>query len=396
MKILTLILVVLVVALTIISCKKDKSNSDSVSIDPVDKVISVAEDGVPMLIGTYTRKEGHVDGKAGGIHLAYLKDGKVTYVKTIPAGINPSYIDIHPGKPYVYVVNEIGSGKGETTGAITALSYDNEFNFSRINARLAKGAHSCHVSVNKQGTHVLTANYSGGDIAMYPLALDGRTGGPGYNEIVFKGSGPDARQKSPHLHYIEEGHGGLIYAADLGTDSIYVFSTQNGVLKRHTHSIKVSAGAGPRHLTFHPTQPWIFIVNEINATIEVWSYQGDAPYKHLQTISTLKDGVSGSGDCAAIKISQDGRHLYASIRGAFNNIAIFNVQLDGKLVLIGHESTKGETPRDFEISPDGKYLIVANQNSDNLITFEIDPKNGSLGNGQETKGILTPVCIKFL
>jgi len=357
-----------------------------------------SSEGIPLVIGTYTRKEGHVNGRAEGIHLAFLEDGKIRYEKSIPAGINPSYLAIHPNKPYVYAANEIGSpDKGETTGGLTALSYDDDYKFQTINTRATSGAHSCHVSVTKYGSHVLTASYGGGDIAMYPLTLEGKTGNPGYNEISFEGSGPHSRQQSPHLHFISEGPGGLIYTADLGTDSVRVFTMTSGVLTPHKHQIVVAAGAGPRHIAFHPEQSLLFIVNELNATIETWRFDRvDAPFKRLQTISTLELGQKGFGHCGAIKITPDGKHLYATNRGDYNNIVHYTVQSDGQLVMVGHESTQGKTPRDMEISPDGKYLIVANQDTDNIVAFEIDPNTGALKNGQETKGILSPVCIKFL
>lgn len=381
----------------IISCGQKNTPADGSSEEVSSSAdAAVKMDGQPMLIGTYTRKEGHVDGKAEGLHLAYLKDGKINYVKNVPAGINPSYLALHPGKPFVYVANEIGSGEGESTGAVTALAYDEDYNFTELNNRPTQGAHSCHISVSNYGSHVMTANYSGGDIAAYPLTLDGKTGNSGYNNLKFSGSGPHPNQQSPHLHFIAEGPGGLIYTADLGTDSVRVFSMTNGVFTKHPHQIVVASGAGPRHMTFHPSMEMIYIVNELNGTVEVWKYSEGKPYQRMQTITTLEAGATGFAHCGAIKISADGQHLYASNRADQNNIVVYDVSAEGLLSVKQHVSTMGKIPRDFAISPDGKTLVIANQDSDNMVTYTIDPVSGMLSNPIETKNIASPVCVVFL
>jgi len=117
----------------------------------------------------------------------------------------------------------------------------------------------------------------------------------------------------------------------------------------------------------------------------------------FQVISTLAEGDSLDAACADIHITPSGKYLYASNRGQFNNIAMYTIHPQtGELSLIGHQPTKGEIPRNFIIDPTGTYLLVANQNSNNVVTFRIDQRTGKLIDiGVETT-IPTPVCLKFL
>jgi 6-phosphogluconolactonase len=117
----------------------------------------------------------------------------------------------------------------------------------------------------------------------------------------------------------------------------------------------------------------------------------------LQIISTLSGEGGTEASCADIHLTPDGSYLYASNRGDINNLAIYSVdQETGMLALVGHQSVKGKTPRGFAIDPTGTFLLVANQGTDQVITFRIDPSSGKLIDiGIETS-VPAPVCIKFL
>lgn len=372
------------------SAAKPNASADTKSAPPSDK-------DIPFYVGTYTQKEGHVDGKAKGVHLAYLntETGTLRYGDVYDeAGINPSYITIHPSEKFMYVVNETG-GNEQQWGSVTALTINEDRSLTELNRKSTLGIAPCHISLDKQGFQVLAANYSTGSVTSFPVALTGKLGSA-QNVIRYVGKSAHERQKAPHAHFISQLRDGTVVTADLGTDSIRFHNFRTGQLEPSTNSAIAPAGSGPRHLVEHPLLPIIYVVNELNATVISYQRNADNQFIQHQSISTLPDGDNRSGDCAAIKMTSNGKFLYVSNRGDHNNIAIYKVKEDGRLDMVSHQSSLGNVPRDFSISPNDKYLVVANQNSDNLVSFEIDPNSGLLKDPYELKDVATPVCVKFL
>ncbi len=156
----------------------------------------------------------------------------------------------------------------------------------------------------------------------------------------------------------------------------------------------MAPGAGPRHLAFHPNENWLYVVNELDCTVTLVKRTENGLYETNSTISTLPKDYSEPNTCADIHISSDGKYLYVSNRG-HNSIAIFSVSnKGGALELIGHESVKGDGPRNFSLSPDEKYLIVANQHTHNIVSFQRDKDTGLLNFVDQIEAP-TPVCILF-
>jgi 6-phosphogluconolactonase len=350
-----------------------------------------------FLVGTYTRAEGHVQGRGAGIYRCILDNetGEITGCDDFPAGDNPSYLAIHPNNKFVYTANEIGSRSGEHEGRVGAFRLGQEDgSIYRLNDRLSGGKAPCHISVNREGTFVFVANYVKGAVAAYPIKEDGSLGE--MSDIVeLKGSGHHPRQDSPHAHYIGQGKSGLIYSTDLGTDSIHVFEFERGSFLESGFSTKSHAGAGPRHLAFHGDLNLFYVLNEINATVEVFKRtSAGGPYERKQVVHTTSDH-SQEGGCAAIHIDDGSQFLYVTNRASYNEIVVFRILLNGMLQRVGGVSSYGTTPRDFAISPTGKHMVLANQDSDNLVSYAIDPETGIPKKVAEYRSILSPVCIKF-
>jgi 6-phosphogluconolactonase len=156
-------------------------------------------------------------------------------------------------------------------------------------------------------------------------------------------------------------------------------------------------GAGPRHISFRPGGRFAYLVNELDSTVVVLSYDDSAgTFEHLQTTPTLPEGFGGESTCADIHVSPSGTFVYASNRG-HDSIVIYRIDpLAGKLRCVGHEQTRGKTPRSFGIDPTGSFLLVANQDSDSVVTFRIDAKSGKLRPTGHVTQVPTPVCVKFL
>jgi 6-phosphogluconolactonase len=176
---------------------------------------------------------------------------------------------------------------------------------------------------------------------------------------------------------------------------IYAFNPGSGKLS-NISSIVTEPGAGPRHFTFHPNNRYAYLVEELTASVSAYVYKG-GKFTFLQRIPALPEGFTGNKSGADLHVSPDGKFLYTSNRGDANSIAIFLIdEKTGKLTLAGHQSTMGKTPRNFNFDPSGNFLLVANQNSDNIVILKRDKKTGLLEDSGKRIEVGNPVCIKWV
>jgi 6-phosphogluconolactonase len=168
---------------------------------------------------------------------------------------------------------------------------------------------------------------------------------------------------------------------------------EQGKLGKHAE-VSVKPGSGPRHSIFHPNGGYLYLINELNSTVIVYGYDGEAgSLEELQTISTLPEGFEGENLCADLHIS--GNYLYASNR-KHDSIAWYLIDEEtGLLTYRGEVLSGGKEPRGFAIDATGSFLLAAHERSDNIVVFQIDPATGKLvKTGMETK-LSHPVCVKF-
>ena len=173
----------------------------------------------------------------------------------------------------------------------------------------------------------------------------------------------------------------------LGLDTIFIYTLDTAQRKLVEHrQVKLHPAAGPRHLTFHPTAPYVYVINELDSTITAFSW--DASFGNLvaiQTISTLPENFTGNSTCADIHVTPNGKFLYGSNRGD-DSLAVYRIDVStGLLTLVEIVSVGGQTPRNFAIAPDGKFLLSANQDSNNIVIFSIDQDTGRLHNMNQTR-----------
>lgn len=339
-------------------------------------------------VGTYTK------GNSQGIYKYTLKnDGSLKYIGLAAKSDNPSFLAKTSDNKYLIAVNEINSKNGLGTVESFLIQGDS---LHFINRTSSGGAHPCFVTINKNG-FVLVANYTGGNVGLLKVGEKGKL-----SDLLdvqqHKGKGTLERQKSPHAHSAwfnpVDNH---IISVDLGTNELWfsrLDTLESKLNPSNPNTLNMASGAGPRHLVYHPNVKWIYVLNELNGTITLVQKSDDGNYIKKGSISTLPKGYKKPNNCADIHISKDGKFVYASNRG-HNSIAIFNVNTtDGSLNLIGHESTRGDGPRNFSLSPDGKYLLVANQLTNNIVSFKRNKTTGLLEYVQEINAP-TPVCILF-
>jgi 6-phosphogluconolactonase len=268
-----------------------------------------------------------------------------------------------------------------------------------INQQSSRGSGPCYLSTDRAGKYVFVANYNSGTVAVLPV--DGHQGSlktfSGFDQHTSL-SEKSGSKKSPHAHCIllDKTEQNAL-SADLGTDQIYSyrFFSNNGSLFRTTTTKTKKSGDGPRHLVFNANQTFVYVINELTSSITVYKYSRQLHF--VQTISTLPKGFTSSNTGAEVLLHPiSEKYLYASNRG-HNSIAVFSVnKITGRLSLIQHINVQGRTPRDFNISPNGKHLIVANQDSNNLVVFTIDQTTGKLAATGSTTQVSKPTCVKYL
>lgn len=341
-----------------------------------------------LLIGTYSPED------QAGIFVYDLntESGRTEYVSSASGVANPSYLAISADEQHIYTVSENGEGGS----AATAFSFNKQKGaLAEINRQATKGAGPCYVLTDTDRRFTLTANYSGGSISVFPLADDGSL--KPVSQVLDYGT-------ESHLHMATlSPDKKYLYATDLGRDKIYLFrinadGAENGrfLIEGEPASFPLPAGAGPRHLAFHPNGKYLYCINELDGTVSCFTYNDGilADFQHIAADTVEHEGTKGSAD---IHITPDGKFLYASNRLKNDGIAIFSINPEnGRLTSAGYQPT-GIHPRSFIITPNGKFLLVANQHSNLIQVFSIDASSGLLTDTkQDITTIQKPVCLKFV
>jgi 6-phosphogluconolactonase len=356
----------------------------------------VAQKKVHLLIGTYT------NGKSEGIYVYDFNTSNASnkYISSIKSS-NPSFLAVSPNKKFVYAVNEDGDSLNNG-GAVSSYSFNkNSGSLQYINQQKSGGNHPCYITTDNSGKWIITANYSGGSFAVMEANNDGSIAAA---KTIVQHSGKSvnsSRQEKAHVHTtVLTNDNKNLLVADLGMDKllVYPFNAESGnISKNEVKTTSVIGGAGPRHLAIHPSQKFVYLTQELNGTIGAFSISANGTLKLLQTISAVPEGYTGSFGGADIHVSLNGKFLYASNRGESNSIAIFSInQITGSLTSIGHQSTFGGKPRNFNFDPSGNFLLVANQDTDNIVIFSINHQTGLLKDTGKRINVPAPVCIKWI
>jgi 6-phosphogluconolactonase len=347
-----------------------------------------------VFFGTYTTTT-----SAGIYVFAYdSASGALTERSTLGGHGSPSFLARHPILPVLYAVHELDAFDGQPQGALTAMRFDPSTGaLTVLNTLSTNGLHPCHVSVDRTGRFAFAANYSSGSVAMYALAVDGALH-ERCDFVQHRGAGPNvSRQEGPHAHQTVVGPDNrFLYVNDLGTDQvmIYAIDAAAGKLRPHGYA-RIQGGAGPRHIDFSPDGRNAYVINELDNTLNAFAVAPDGSLRELQSLSTLPAGYSEVSYCADVHVSADGRFVYGSNRG-HNSIAAFARDLNnGLLTAQGRTPTGGAWPRNFALAPGGRVMLVTNQESDDVFTFDVDAATGALKRRAGKLSIPRPVCALF-
>ncbi|MES1197927.1 MAG: lactonase family protein [Chitinophagaceae bacterium] len=361
-----------------------------------------------LLIGSVTGQEHYLiagtynSPKSEGIYVYKFNsnDGsskEISHIKTS----NPSFVAISPDQKFVYAVHEIANNNNG--GEVAAFSFNKKNGvLTFINQQLTGGDHPCYVELDKTGKWLLVANYTSGSFSVLPVNKDGSLR-VATTTIQHTGYGKiPGRQSGPHAHCaMLSADNRWLFVPDLGMDKvmIYSFDAKTGKVVAAKEPFAASEpGSGPRHFAFHPNNKFAYLVEEISGSVVSFKYN-NGTLKSIQRISSLPVGDTGLIGSADIHVSADGKFLYASNRGkeGSNTIAIFKIDpATGMLRSIGHQSTLGKIPRNFNFDPSGNFLLVANQESDDVVIFKRNKITGLLTDSGKRINVGKPVCLKWM
>ncbi len=346
-----------------------------------------------LLIGTYT------NGKSEGIYMYKFNvnnaESKFISVTRIS---NPSFLTVKNN--FVYAVNEnADTTKDSYGGSVTAFSFDTITNkLTEINRISSGGKNPCYLSIDEKMEFLYVANYTSGTASVISIK---RNGSLDKLESIITHTGKSInllRQQSPHIHAtVLSSNEKYLYVPDLGTDkvAIYKINKRNGTLKL-TNEVTSTPGSGPRHVSIHPNKKFLYLMEELTGTVVTYKVKKNNLIFSQKT-NALNVDFKGSIGSADIHVSPDGNFLYCSNRGTSNTISIFKINPDsGDLTFLQEQSTLGEKPRNFNFDPTGNFLLVANQNSDNIVIFKLDKITGLLSDTHKRIIVPNPVCIKWI
>lgn len=322
-----------------------------------------------ILAGSYANSD-----QPGVYIIDHNKYGEFTIVSVMSGVDNPSFLARRGDR--IWSVSETNRGAG-LPGGVVAITRNHHDALNHGPRRPSGGDWPCHIAICPQERFAVVANYGTGNMALLKIDADGSLSG--LNDLQqHRGSGPHSgRQEGPHAHSsVFTPDGRYVIAADLGTDELVVYriNEETTTLER-IHHVNTPAGNGPRHTVFHPNGQILYVANELACSVSVYRYF-DGQLEHVADHSTIM-GVNHDYTVADIHISPDSNHLYVTTR-TDNTIAAYQILADGNLQRIGVYDCGGKWPRNFAISPDGTYLLVACQHDNYIAIVPRNPSDGTL------------------
>ncbi len=343
-------------------------------------------------IGCRTTRERNARGD--GISV-YRVDGSGAWERTQLVGnlLNPSFLAFDRNKRFLLTVHgdssEISAFRIDAkTGALT-----------QINQQSTQGLNPVHLTIDPTNRFVIVANHLTGkdfvsNVAVLPLKDDGSLG-PVCDMVPLTGKTGPHRVEQPFAkpHQVQyDPSNRFIVVPDKGCDLVRVFRLDAQGKLETLGTVAAREGSGPRHVSFHPTLPYAYVVNELDSTIAAYHFDpASGALKPFQIVSSLPDSFTANSRASEIEVSPDGRFVHATNRGD-DSIGSFAIdQATGRLSPVGWESSQGKTPRFFTHGPGGHTLLVANEESDSIVTFAVDQGHLRKTGAEVKTG--SPTCI---
>lgn len=349
-----------------------------------------------MFVGTYTR------GDSRGIYSARLiADAGRIEVGVATSGIrNPSFLVMNRAGDRLYAVSEVGDFEGTDGGGVVGYAVGEDGVLTELGRAPTHGGAPCHLALDPSERFVVAANYSGGSASVLPIDQRGAPLRPSHVMAHHGRSAHPQRQRGPHAHQVVFApESDLLFVVDLGLDRVIGYrldAAEGRLLEVPGAGFSATAGAGPRHLAFQPDGGRLYLINELNSTLTALDFEaGTGVMREIATVSTVPGDFAGENSCADVHVHPSGRFVYGSNRG-HDSIVVYRIdESDGAPIPVQHQPTGGETPRNFGILPGGRSLVVANQDSNSLTLFDVDPASGRLTPAGDPVAVPVPVCVRF-
>jgi len=322
---------------------------------------------------------------------------------------NPSWLTLSKDQRRLFVVNENGPGQKDPVGRVSSYAIDPKTHaLTLINQVQSLGNEPTHSSLSGDASHLFVSNYSvmedpGGTLAVLPVGSDGKL-----KPVVQMSAHPASRinlerQASNHVHStVSSPDGRYVFSNDLGADKVFVYlfdpkaNPDLPLTPAMTASVPLPAGSGPRHLLFSADGKHAWLTMEMSAQVAVFDYH-DGVLTQTQLVDLAAGQPTSDKAAAALHTSADGKFLYVSNRGTANQLLVFAIDpASGQLKELQRRSVEGDHPREFSLDPSGKFLLIANQKSNQIVVVERDSKTGLLGKTVQKLPMDAPSDIKFL
>ncbi len=346
---------------------------------------AISQDSFLALVGTYTEKDQQ------GINLVKFNKSNPPEILSVASEIeNPSFVISDREGKYVFAVQEDEDGK------VTSFKLDTEKQeLVKINSISSKGASPCYISLDPSEKFLMVGNYEGGNLAVIPIAENGELLDV-VQTIQHSGSSVnEERQEAAHVHSVVfHPDGKQVFVGDLGIDKVkvYNFNQNSETPLQLAFDIDIAPGSGPRHLVFNTSGDRMYLVHELTGEVGLYEKASNS-YQHIETYPLTDENFDGEQGGAEIRITKDNSFLYVSNRGDANQVTVFSIQSDGKLDVLQILDVKGKNPRNFNLNPDENQVLVANQDTNEVIIFERDKDSGKLSSSELSISIPMPVYL---
>ena len=339
-----------------------------------------------ILLGTYTR------GDSQGIYQIELDSSqkRLNNLQLVQEIDNPTYLSLNQDQSLLFSVVKEGD-----KGGVAAFKKERDGSYQLQDKALQEGPAPCYLAYDQDRQLLYSANYHLGSLQVYRVDPQGQIRLT--DSLSHQGSGPHPNQEGPHAHYFDRSpDGNYLISCDLGTDQVQTYQVNQRGKVSQVACLDLDPGSGPRHLAFHPDASHAYLFTELTSQIYLLDYQADqGSFKILDQVSSLPEDFEGESSGAAIKLTQDGKYLYASNRG-HNSLVAYQVQDNYTLTDPAWTPTYGQTPRDFALSPGEDLVLVGHQDQNVLTLFERNPQDGHLSLLEKDVYAPEVVCLKFL
>jgi len=379
-------------------------------------------------VASWTSGPGIGVGNGGGISVFAVDTTTGTLTAVMHAGqefdkMNTGYLALHPNGRFLYATNEVESYDGEYGGGAVLTFAINQADGSITHAgtQPSMGVWPAYISIDKAGSRVAVANHGNydpsvrivkkngvpeiekvwddGTVALLPVKADGTVDRPSDVAILERTTSVDkVTQRSAHAHSVNwDPSQRMVVVCDKGCDRVYTYRVGNDSrMLTDGKTLKTEPGIAPRHSSFHPTLPYVYVVNERQSSLSCYRYDATtADISLVETVPTIPADYTMNNSPADVHVHPNGKFVYSSNRG-HNSIAVFRIdEASGRMTLVEIVSTQGATPRGFNFEPGGRFLFAGNQGTGNVVTFAVDGETGKLTPTGAKADVPRPVCIQF-